>query len=164
MVLSLTLGFMQSAIFGQSEDLKIKRLICVTEGTFKQRKYAHKLSFSNKNYSHNTNLSAYIWKLKVKNSTSSITSEVIKPAPACNKISRICLLCIHEKVVIVVVYSYTYRCKQKHNDELQWTNEHTSLKKKYTSNTLFLKGLRKGWCWLCVRGELETGIDCHILN
>ena len=35
------------------------------------------------------------------------------------------------------------------------TNEHTSLEK-YTSHTLFSKGLRKGWCWLCVRGELET--------
>ena len=23
---------------------------------------------------------------------------------------------------------------------------------------------RKGWCWLCVRGELETGIDCYILT
>ena len=23
---------------------------------------------------------------------------------------------------------------------------------------------RKGWCWLCVRGELETGTDCHILT
>ena len=22
---------------------------------------------------------------------------------------------------------------------------------------------RKGWCWLCVRGELETGTDCYIL-
>ena len=28
--------------------------------------------------------------------------------------------------------------------------------KKYTSHTLLSKGLRKGWCWLCVRGELET--------
>ena len=30
---------------------------------------------------------------------------------------------------------------------------------KYTSHTLFervIKGLRKGWCWLCVRGDLET--------
>ena len=35
------------------------------------------------------------------------------------------------------------------------TNEHTSLEK-YTSHTLFSKGLRKVWCWLCVRGELET--------
>ena len=31
----------------------------------------------------------------------------------------------------------------------------TSLEK-YTSHTLFSKGLRKGWYWLCVRGELET--------
>ena len=23
---------------------------------------------------------------------------------------------------------------------------------------------RKGWCWLCVRGELETGTDCYILT
>ena len=35
------------------------------------------------------------------------------------------------------------------------TKEHTSLEK-YTSHTLFSKGLRKGWCWLCVRSELET--------
>ena len=32
------------------------------------------------------------------------------------------------------------------------TTEHTSLEK-YTSHTLFSK---KGWYWLCVRGELET--------
>ena len=35
------------------------------------------------------------------------------------------------------------------------TNEHASLGK-YTSHTLFSKGLRKGWYLLCVRGELET--------
>ena len=23
---------------------------------------------------------------------------------------------------------------------------------------------RKGWCWLCVRGELETRTDCYILT
>ena len=45
------------------------------------------------------------------------------------------------------------------NDELQWTNEHTSLIK-YTSHTLF----SKGWCFLCVRSELETWTDCYILT
>ena len=42
-----------------------------------------------------------------------------------------------------VVYSYTCRCKQKHNDDF---NERTNtfLYKKYTSYTLFSKGLRKG--------------------
>ena len=43
------------------------------------------------------------------------------------------------------------------------TNEHTSLEK-YTSHTLFSKGLQKGWCWSCVRSELETGTDCYILT
>ena len=38
------------------------------------------------------------------------------------------------------------------------------------TNTLLYKNIsltlytRKGWCWLCVRGELETGIDCNILT
>ena len=26
------------------------------------------------------------------------------------------------------------------------------------------KGLWKGWCWLFMRGELETGTDCYILT
>ena len=43
------------------------------------------------------------------------------------------------------------------------TNKHASLEK-YTSHTLFSKGLRKGWCWLCVRGELETERVCNILT
>ena len=43
------------------------------------------------------------------------------------------------------------------------TNKHTSLEK-YTSHTWFSKGLRKGWCWLCVRGELETERVCNILT
>ena len=37
-------------------------------------------------------------------------------------------------------------------------------------NTLLYKDIsltlysRKGWYWLCVRGELETGTDCNILT
>ena len=36
------------------------------------------------------------------------------------------------------------------------------------TNTLLYKNIpltlysRKGWCWLCVRGEMETGKDCYI--
>ena len=41
-------------------------------------------------------------------------------------------------------------------------NERTNtLPYKNISLTLYS---RKGWCWLCVRGELETGTDCHILT
>ena len=47
----------------------------------------------------------------------------------------------------------------KHNDELKWTYEHPSLQEIYLSHFI-----RKGWCWLCVRGELEMGTDCYILT
>ena len=40
-------------------------------------------------------------------------------------------------------------------------NERTHFCIKYISLTLYS---RKGWCWLCVRGDLETGTDCYILN
>ena len=63
----------------------------------------------------------------------------------------------------IQLYVYIYKYKRKHNDKLQRTNEHNSLEK-YTSHTLFSKELQKGWCWLCVRGELETESDCHILT
>ena len=40
-------------------------------------------------------------------------------------------------------------------------NERTHFFIKNISLTLYS---RKGWCWLCVRGELETGTDCYILT
>ena len=46
-----------------------------------------------------------------------------------------------ETVKVFATYIYKYmRNIIKHNDELQWTNEHTSLSK-YISHTLFSKGL-----------------------
>ena len=45
----------------------------------------------------------------------------------------------------------------KYNDELQWTNEHTSLWK-YISHTLSLKGLMLAVC------EMEMGTDHYILT
>ena len=47
----------------------------------------------------------------------------------------------------------------KHNDELQWTNERTHFFiKNIICHTLF----SKGWCFLCMRDELEMGTDCYI--
>ena len=47
----------------------------------------------------------------------------------------------------------------KHTVELQWPNERTHFFIKiYLSHFIW-----KGWCWLCVRGELETWTDCNIL-
>ena len=41
------------------------------------------------------------------------------------------------------------------------TNERTHFFIKNISLTLYS---RKGWCWLCERGELETGTDWYILT
>ena len=50
---------------------------------------------------------------------------------------------------------------QKHNQAWYTNfNERTdTLLNKNISLTLYS---RKGWCWLCVRGELETWTDCYI--
>ena len=46
---------------------------------------------------------------------------------------------------------YTYNCTYTYTNTLLYKN---------ISLTLYS---RKGWCWLCVRGELETGTDSYIL-
>ena len=65
-------------------------------------------------------------------------------------------------LITIAAYIYIYKYKRniiKPNDDF---NERT--------NTFFYKNIplsldsRKGWCWLCVRGELETGTDCYILT
>ncbi len=59
----------------------------------------------------------------------------------------------------IVVYSCRCRCKQKHNDNFnEWTN---TFLYKYIPLTFYS---RKGWCFFCVRGELETETDCYILT
>ena len=47
----------------------------------------------------------------------------------------------------------------KHNDD--FNERANTLLSKNISLTLYS---RKGWCWLCVRGELETETDCYILT
>ena len=60
-----------------------------------------------------------------------------------------------------VAYSYADACRNIFNTIK--TSGHSSFEK-YTSHTSFSKGLRKGWYWLCVRGELETEQNCNILT
>ena len=64
--------------------------------------------------------------------------------------------------IAAYIYIYIYKYMRniiKHNDDF---NERTNtLLYKNISLTLYS---RKGWCWLCVRGELETGTDCYILT
>ena len=66
--------------------------------------------------------------------------------------------------ITAYIYIYKYKYKRKHRQQLWRTsmNERT--------NTLLIKNIsltlysRKGWCFLCVRDELETETDCYILT
>ena len=70
----------------------------------------------------------------------------------------------------IQLYVYIYNYIQKHSQHNIRTsmNERTNFFIKIYLSHIILervaKGLRKAWCWLCVRGELETGTDCNILT
>ena len=70
------------------------------------------------------------------------------------------------------MYIYTYMRKHSQHNIRTSMNEGTHYFIKNIPLTFnswkgcerVAKGLRKGWCWLCVRGELETGTNCNILT
>ena len=57
--------------------------------------------------------------------------------------------------------AYTNICGNIVNNNDDFNERTNTLLYKNISLTLYS---RKGWCWLCVRGELETGTDCYILT
>ena len=63
---------------------------------------------------------------------------------------------------MILLYTHIH-ADESRNIMTRFHKRTNTLYKKYTSHTLFLKGLRKGWCWLCVRCETETWTDCYIL-
>ena len=66
----------------------------VAEADWKQRFYNHKKSIKNKSYRNDTSLSSYLWDLR--NVFPTLTSSV----PGYSNISKRCLLCLTEKVLI----------------------------------------------------------------
>ena len=71
------------------------------EGDWKQRFYKHKKSFKNKSYRNDTTLSSYLWDLREKHNVfPTLTWSVVKSVPGYSNISKRCLLCLTEKVLI----------------------------------------------------------------
>ena len=66
-------------------------------------------------------------------------------------------------MILDMLYSHIHadisRNISKHNIRTSMNERTRFFIKIYLSHII-----RKGWCWLCVRGELETEIDCHILT
>ena len=57
--------------------------------------------------------------------------------------------------------TYANICGNKVNNNDDFNERANTLLYKNISLTLYS---RKGWCWLCVRGELQTGTNCYILT
>ena len=91
----------------------VKHYICAMEGTIKQRIHNYNLSFKYRNYASNTSLSSYIWQLKDTNNSPTITQEILKQAPAYNKTSKKCLLCLHKKLAIITYPSQNTLLNEK---------------------------------------------------
>ena len=80
--------------------------IGIVAGVFKPRYRNHKKSFNNREYETNTKLSDFIWKLKDKNIRYSITWKVLTNAAPYRCGTKVCNLCLAEKVAIA-------RCNHK---------------------------------------------------
>ena len=73
----------------------------LAEGKWKQRYYNHKKSFSHKRYSHETTLSSYMWHLKETLDVTPNLKSVMRCGTPYSNISKKCLLCLYEKLVII---------------------------------------------------------------
>ena len=74
----------------------------LAEGRWKQRYYNLKKSFNHKQYSHETTLSSYVWHLKeTLDVTPNLKWSVVRCATPYSNISKKCLLCLYEKLVII---------------------------------------------------------------
>ena len=85
----------------------------LAEGKWKQKYYNHKKSFNHKRYSHETTLSSYVWHLKkTLDITPNLKWSIVRCTTPYSNISKKCLLCLHEKLVIIT-YSRQHELSSK---------------------------------------------------
>ena len=80
-----------------------KQCVCleIAEGNWKQKLYNHRQSFKDKRHKNDTT-SSYLWDLKEnRNQILKLAWSIVRFAPGCSNISNRCLLCLHEKLLIV---------------------------------------------------------------
>ena len=74
----------------------------IAEGNCKQRLYNHRQSFKDKKHRNDASLSSYLWDLKENhNQIPKWTFSIVRFAPGYSDISKRCLLCLHEKLLIL---------------------------------------------------------------
>ena len=84
-----------------TQTFKQRVYLGIAEGNWKQRLYNHRQSFKDKRHKNDTTLSSYLWDLKENhNQIPKLTWSIVRFAPGYSNISKRCLLCLHEKLLI----------------------------------------------------------------
>ena len=85
-----------------TQTFKQRVYLGIAEGNWKQRLYNHRQSFKDKRHKNDTTLSSYLWNLKENhNQIPKLTWSIVRFAPGYSNISKRCLLCLHEKLLIL---------------------------------------------------------------
>ena len=72
-----------------------------TETPFKDRYANHLMSFRHEKYGNRTELSKYIWDLKLEGKIFRVSWDILRKAPAYSNLSKRCDLCLTEKLMII---------------------------------------------------------------
>ena len=88
------------------QTFKQRVYLGIAEGNWKQRLYNHRKSFKDKKHKNDTALSSYLWDLtENRNQIPKLTCSIVRFAPGYSNISKRCLLCLHEKLLIINYHS-----------------------------------------------------------
>ena len=85
---------------GENSDAKVYYGLCKT--AFKLRYANHKKLFSHRNHKSDTGLSNNFWRIKDNKHNTNVTWEILTRHQAYNTSSKICSLCLNEKLKIVL--------------------------------------------------------------
>ena len=83
-----------------TNELFTKVYFCISETEFKSRYNNHTMSFRNRTHENDTELSKYIWSLKDENKDFDIKWSILKKSSGYSIISKLCNLCLLEKLVL----------------------------------------------------------------
>ena len=97
----------QAKVFEPGKDDDPKVYVGMAESEFKTRFYNHTLSFKNKDYANKTALSKLIWDLKKTKRDYEIKWSILKQAKPYASGTRVCKLCLAEKMAILNAHKGT---------------------------------------------------------
>ena len=91
----------KSCIRPQSPRVRRRRHVGLTATAFKTRWRNHQMSFKHEKKRNDTELSKYLWELKMKNEEFKVSWKILAEARAYSNLSKRCNLCIEEKYFII---------------------------------------------------------------